>query len=138
MDHAALIQPPLFPLLPDRNEAPWLASVQRAHEMLKNTYNHAVYVLLTDGAEPTRIAFHIYQIKSGALPLLMDLAPVAEGLVSGDVACDELLVEWLEDAAKLLGSAVSVLESVATNLNNWCVDSSFQIQGLCVSIDIWK
>ena len=124
---------PLFPSLPDRlgDNLQWSACVQRAHELLKSTYDHAVHVLLADSANPTQIAFHIDQIKAEAIPLLMDLTPPAanhgEDLNLDDssdcIQEDELpAAAWLENVTKLLGDTVCMLKSLAKNLDNQYVN----------------
>jgi len=111
MPVSSLVQQQEFPQLPP-HEGTWSASIRTAHAHLENTYNHAIHVLLADGADPTRIAFHIDRITSEALPIVLELASEsqhAEGI--------GLPGEWLENIAELLGNAVSDLQQLCNTLN---------------------
>jgi len=75
--------------------------VLAAHKYLRNVYDHATRVLHSDGADPTRIAFHVDRISSDALPVLLELASESE--CQGNV----LPIDWLEGISTLFAEVVA-------------------------------
>ncbi|KAG1848048.1 hypothetical protein DFJ58DRAFT_796677, partial [Suillus subalutaceus] len=103
-----------LPLLPETKN--WSAEIQAAYENIQHTYDHAIRVLRADGAEPTRIAFHVDAISSNALPILEALTPDADNTDSDEMS-ESLPVKWLADVAMVLGCVVSGLEHLGTTAN---------------------
>lgn len=115
---------PPFPHLPARaqNTVLWPAAVREAYKFLESTYNHATHVLLVDGADPTRISFHVDRITSRALPILMELTSDSDEAHIDGLHEDTLPEAWLDAVATLLGQVVlSELQSLGTTLSNWYV-----------------
>lgn len=110
MDAGPLV-PLSLPLLPETKN--WSAEIQAAYESVRRTYNHAIRVLRADGADPTRIAFHVDAILSNAIPILQALVPD----IDSDDNLESLPVEWLANVATQLGRAVTNLEHLGTTVN---------------------
>lgn len=118
MDINSHSMPLSLPLLPETKN--WSAEIQAAYENIQHTYDHAIRVLRAEGADPTRIAFHVDAISSNALPILEALTPNASNTDSdseSDEMSESLPVKWLADVAMVLGCVVSGLEHLGTTAN---------------------
>jgi len=103
--------PSSLPPLPER-AGRWSAEIQAAYETVQRTYDYAIRVLRADGADPTRIAFHMDALSTTALPILEALVPDLD-----DDNSASLPVEWLVDVAAILGCTVSNLELLGKTVN---------------------
>jgi len=110
----SLSLPLSLPPLPERLgiAGNWSAEIQTAYEIVQRTYNYALRVLRADGADPTRIAFHIDALSTTALPILEALIPDLDGDDS-----TSLPAEWLVNVATILGCMVSNLECLGKTVN---------------------
>jgi len=81
--------PAHFPAYP--GPGPPHHTVQRAYQVISETYQNSMHLLYLEDADPLRLRFHLTRLQERVFPLFMALS--AEGLP----------VDWLDAGAHVLG-----------------------------------
>lgn len=89
---------------------PWLATVLATHKYLRNVYDHAAHVLVTDGTDPVRITFHVDRISSNALRMLLELTSESE------LQANMLPIDRLQRVSLLFAEVKTGLQFLGANL----------------------